>query len=156
MRMRWPLAIAAWLAAAALATAASIGAVGSLSNGLFGPSDAPMSEADVEARLTPTPAGSPTPDPSAPLGTTPASPAASTATSRALSTAGGSIMASCPGGQAYLDSWIPRSGFETDHLQRGPAATASLRFKARSGGGSVRAQVTCVNGEPALALPGDD
>lgn len=152
--MRWPLAIAAWLAAAALATAASIGAVGSLSRGLFGPSDAPLRETEVEAQLAPT-----TPAPAsnrpAPPENSPA-PSGNRAASRALATAGGSIVASCPGGQAYLDSWIPRSGFETDHVQRGPAATASLRFKARSGGGPVRAQVTCRDGEPALAVADDD
>lgn len=148
--MRWPLAIAAWLAAAALATAASIGAVGSLSRGLFGPSDAPLRETEVEAQLAPT---TPAPRESSPA---PAESSRAPAENRALATAGGSIVASCTGGLAYLDSWIPRSGFETDHVQRGPAATASLRFKARSGGDSVRAQVTCRDGEPALAVVDDD
>jgi hypothetical protein len=40
---------------------------------------------------------------------------------------------------------------------RGPTATASLRFKARSGGGrAVRAQVTCVAGTPTLSSAVDD
>jgi hypothetical protein len=143
--MRWTLAIAAWLAAAALATAASIGAVSSL-RGLFGPSDAPLREADVEARLTPVPtlSSSPTPRPSL------------VETTRALVTAGGSLVATCADGLARLDSWIPRSGFETDHEVQGPAAVASLRFKARSGGGSVRAQVTCRDGEPTLTVVDHD
>ncbi|WP_433218015.1 hypothetical protein ACQP00_11305 [Dactylosporangium sp. CS-047395] len=146
MRMRWPLAIAAWLAAAALATAVSIGAVGLLTRGLFGPSDAPLTEADVAAELTPTPSTS------APA----AQPTPSANTRAALATDGGSIVASCTDGQAFLESWIPRSGYEADHVQRGPAPAASLRFKARSGGGQVRAQVTCPDGSPVLTLSGDD
>jgi hypothetical protein len=146
--MRWTLAIAAWLAAAALATAASIGAVSSL-RGLFGPSDAPLREADVEARLTPAPTPSSSPAP-APPPSTPAD------TTRALVTAGGSLVATCADGLARLDSWIPRSGYETDHEVQGPAAVVSLRFKARSGGGSVRAQVTCRDGEPTLTVVDHD
>jgi hypothetical protein len=149
--MRWTLVIAAWLAAAALATAASIGAVSSL-RGLFGPSDAPLREADVEARLTPvpaTPSASPAPTPAPP-------PSAAAETTRALVTAGGSLVATCTDGLARLDSWIPRSGYETDHEVQGPAAVVSLRFKARSGGGSVRAQVTCRDGEPTLTVVDHD
>jgi hypothetical protein len=146
--MRWTLAVAAWLAAAALATAASIGAVSSL-RGLFGPSDAPLREADVEARLTPAPTPSSSPAP-APPPSTPAD------TTRALVTAGGSLVATCADGVARLDSWIPRSGYETDHEVPGPAAVVSLRFKARSGGGSVRAQVTCRGGEPTLTVVDHD
>ncbi|WP_433058649.1 hypothetical protein [Dactylosporangium sp. CS-033363] len=149
MRMRWPLAIAAWLAAAALATAVSIGAVGLLSRGLFGPSDAPLTEADVAAEPVPTPSTSPVSRPPTP-------PAPSPDTRAALSTDGGTIVASCANGQAFLESWIPRSGFEADHVQRGPAPATSLRFKARSGGGQVRAQVTCPDGAPVLTLAGDD
>ncbi|MEV6923073.1 septum formation initiator [Dactylosporangium sp. NPDC051485] len=151
MRMRWPLAVLAWLAAAALATAASIGAVNTVRQGLFGASDQARSESEVEAEVAPfaTPSAAPSAEPGAP----PPSVAAAT---RAMSTGGGSLVASCADGQATLVSWIPRAGFEADHVVRGPAPTASLRFKARSGGGQYRAQVTCVSGEPALSVGGDD
>ncbi|WP_432988151.1 hypothetical protein [Dactylosporangium sp. CA-233914] len=150
MRMRWPIAIAAWLTAAALATAASLGAVGALQRGLFGPSDPPLTEADVEAKLSSAPpATSSSPAPVA-------SPVAPSAVTRALSTGGGSMVVSCSAGEATLMSWMPVSGYEADHVQRGPASVVSLRFKARSGGGSVRAQVTCAGGEPTLTIGGDD
>ncbi|GAA2394981.1 hypothetical protein GCM10010170_109370 [Dactylosporangium salmoneum] len=151
--MRWPLAVLAWLATAALATAASIGAVNTVRAGLFGPSDQALRESEVEADVSPVPAASPTPPASAspaPGSVTP------TAATRALATGGGSLVASCADGQATLVSWIPGAGFEADHVVRGPAPAASLRFKARSGGGQYRAQVTCVSGEPTLTVGGDD
>ncbi|MFB9407433.1 hypothetical protein [Dactylosporangium matsuzakiense] len=156
MRMRWPVVAAGWVAAAALATAASVGAVGTL-RGLFGPGDAPMLESDVEAQLTGPPT-TPSPSASGPSSSAATVPGASgpPATKRALSTDGGSLIASCTGGLAYIESYIPKSGYEVDHLARGPAATTALRFKARSGGGSVRLQVTCENGEPTLRYGGDD
>jgi len=75
---------------------------------------------------------------------------------RALTTPGGTIVAVCDAGLVTLQSWSPGSGFESDHVERGPAPTASLRFKARSGGGDVRAQVTCSGAEPHLTIAGDD
>jgi hypothetical protein len=152
MARRWALAIGAWLAAAALATAASIWAVDSLRSGLFGPSDAPLTEAEVAAESTAAP--SPPPLPSTLPSTSPAS--APPDTTRALSIEGGSLVASCADGRATIDSWIPGSGFEADHVLRGPAEAASLRFKARKGGGDVRLRVTCAAGVPQLTLTGDD
>ncbi|MFG2039349.1 hypothetical protein [Dactylosporangium sp. NPDC048998] len=154
MRMRWPLAVGAWLAAAALATAASIGAVNSLRRGLFGLSDEPLRESEVQAQLSPTPS-LPPPEPSG-SATPSGSPAVPSAATRALTTDGGSLVASCTDGLATLVSWIPRAGWEADHVARGPAPAVSLRFKARSGGGAVRARVTCQDGDPALAIVGDE
>ncbi|MFI5909164.1 hypothetical protein [Dactylosporangium sp. NPDC051541] len=172
MRMRWPVVAAGWLAAAALATAASVGAVGTLRS-VFGPSDAPLRESDVQAALSsPAASGQPTagssttgsatagPATAGPSGSEPAggssSPSGPAPVTRALATDGGSLVATCTGGLAYLDSWVPRSGWEVDHVVRGPAAVTALRFKARSGGGSVRVQVTCENSEPVLRPGGDD
>ncbi|GAA4258734.1 hypothetical protein GCM10022255_080550 [Dactylosporangium darangshiense] len=156
--MRWTLAVGAWLAAAVLATAASIGAVNSLRQGLFGgPADSPRHESEVEAELSagPSPAVVDSPSPSAPASASfEESPPASV--TRALSTGGGSLVVSCDGGTATLMSWIPRAGFEADHVVRGPADVVSLRFKARSGGGQFRARVTCAGGEPSLTVSGDD
>ncbi|MGI5243933.1 hypothetical protein [Dactylosporangium sp. CA-139066] len=159
MRMRWPLAAGAWLAAAALATAASIGAVGSLRQGLFGPSDQPRRESEVEAELSASP-GEPPSGGGGTQGEEPSSAGPSvpeaTAATRALSTGGGSLVVSCDGGRATLESWIPKAGFEADHVVRGPADAVSLRFKARSGGGQFRATVTCAGGVASLSVSGDD
>jgi len=164
MGRRWFLAVTAWLVTAALTTAVAIGAVNSLRAGIFGPADAPLSESDVRAQL-PDASVAPSPSPSAvPTGAASTGAAstvmASTGTApavvtKAFTTGGGAITASCAGGLATLTSWIPASGFEADHVQRGPAPVATLRFKARSHGAAFRLQVTCVDGSPLLA-PGTD
>ncbi|MEV0564978.1 hypothetical protein [Dactylosporangium sp. NPDC050588] len=162
LHRRWALAGSAWLATVAVATAVATGAVGSMRQGIFGTSDTPYSEAKVDALLagaTTGPAASPATPPVTPDGT-PGQSAAPTAAGsgvvRALTTSAGTIVAVCDVGLVTLRSWTPNSGFETDHVQRGPAAVASLRFKARSGGGDVRAEVTCAGPEPHLTVAGDD
>ncbi|GAA2590447.1 hypothetical protein GCM10010399_20650 [Dactylosporangium fulvum] len=165
MGRRWLLAGLAWLVTAVLTTAVAIGAVNSLRQGLFGPKDEPLSEADVSAHLTSPPAAT-SPAPTSPAPTSPAPTAAppsappsatpSTAATRALPTNGGTIVAACENGLVRLLSWTPRTGYEADHVVQGPAQTASLRFKARSGGDAVRARVTCPAGVPELSFAADD
>jgi hypothetical protein len=151
---RWLLAGAAWLLTVAVATTVATWAVGSMRQGIFGTSDAPYSEADVEARLA---ASSPGPTAAPPTTAPTSAPASSPAgVVRALTTSGGTIVAACEAGLVTLRSWTPNAGFETERVQRGPAAVASLRFKARSGGGDVRAQITCVDGEPRITAGDDD
>ncbi|MFF5231513.1 hypothetical protein [Dactylosporangium sp. NPDC000521] len=158
LHRRWALAGGAWLATVAAATAVATGAVGSMRQGISGTSDAPYSEARVDALLAGTTTGPATP-PVTP-DATPSQAASPTAGEggvvRALTTSGGTIVAVCDAGLVTLRSWTPNPGFETDHVQRGPAAAASLRFKARSGGGDVRAEVTCAGAEPHLTVTGDD
>lgn len=153
---RWILAGGAWLLTVGVATAVATGAVGSMRQGIFGTSDAPYSEAEVEARLAASSADSatapPTPGPASPSVSSPGA----AGIVRALTTPGGTIVAVCEAGLVTLRSWTPTTGFEADHVQRGPAAVASLRFKARSGGGDVRAQITCAGNEPHLTVGGDD
>ncbi|MET7401399.1 hypothetical protein ABZS66_48755 [Dactylosporangium sp. NPDC005572] len=157
MGRRWLFAGLAWLVTAALTTAVAIGAVNSLRRGIFGPADAPRSEAEVEAELSPSASAAepaaPTSEPPAP----PSSAAPSGGAPRALPTDGGTVVAVCDaGGQVRLLSWTPRTGWEADHVVAGPAPAASLRFKARSGGGDVRARITCAGDQPTLTLTGDD
>ncbi|MDG6104298.1 hypothetical protein Daura_11340 [Dactylosporangium aurantiacum] len=152
---RWALAGGAWLATVAAATAVATGAVGSMREGIFGTSDTPYSEAEVAALLAGSSAG-PTSAASSPQPASTPTSAGPTGVVRALTTPGGTIVAVCEAGLATLRSWTPNTGFEAEHVQRGPAAVASLRFKARSGGGDVRAQVRCVGAEPSLTLGGDD
>ncbi|GIG49603.1 hypothetical protein ACFO1B_38185 [Dactylosporangium siamense] len=153
---RWVLAGAAWLLTVAVATAVATWAVGSMRQGIFGTSDAPYSEADVEARLAASSSGPTPPPPTPPTASASTAAPVPTGVVRALTTPGGTIVAACEAGLVTLRSWAPNAGFEAERVQRGPAAVASLRFKARSGGGDVRAQVTCVDGEPRLTTDGND
>ena len=152
---RWVLAGGAWLLTVALATALATWAVGSMRQGIFGTSDAPYSEADVDARLAASSTGPTTAPPTPAPTSASASSSAPAGVVRALTTSGGTIVAVCEAGLVTLRSWTPNSGYEAEHVQRGPAAVASLRFKARSGGDDVRAQVTCSGDEPHLALEDD-
>ncbi|MEV0130145.1 hypothetical protein AB0H83_17010 [Dactylosporangium sp. NPDC050688] len=156
---RWVLAGGAWLLTVAAATAVATGAVGSMRKGMFGTSDTPYSEAEVAALLAESSAGPTTGSSAGSPSAQPASTAPSPGPSgvvRALTTSGGTIVAVCEAGLVTLRSWTPASGFEAERVQRGPAAVAALRFKARSGGGDVRAQVTCAGAEPRLAVGDDD
>lgn len=149
---RWVLAGGAWLLTVAAATALATWAVGSMREGIFGTSDAPYSESRVDALLADATAAPPTTAPP----TTAPSTTTGGGTVRALTTAGGTIVAVCDAGLVTLKVWTPNAGFEAEKVQRGPAAVASLRFKARGGGGDVRAQVTCAGTEPRLTNDGDD
>ncbi|WP_327005154.1 hypothetical protein OHA72_60840 [Dactylosporangium sp. NBC_01737] len=153
---RWVLAGGAWLLTVAAATAVATGAVGSMRQGIFGTADAPYTEANVDALLAASSAGPATASPTPAPASSPASLPAGTGVVRALTTSGGTIVAVCEAGLVTLRSWTPNSGFKAEPEQRGPAAVASLRFKARSGGGDVRARVTCSGTEPQLTVVDDD
>lgn len=159
MRGRWALAGAAWMVAASLTTAAAVAAVNSLGEGIFGEADRPLRQSEVTSRLSASPDVQPTQAPSAAVSPGSSPSGAVTvppAVPRVLGTDGGTIVATCAGNLVTLLSWSPRQGYQADHVVRGPALLASLRFKARSGGGDVRAQVSCVNGEPRVAIVDED
>ena len=147
---RWVLAGGAWLLTVAVATAVATGAVGSMRQGIFGTSDAPYTEAEVDALLAASSAGPTTTPPGPAPAASSTAPPGGTGVVRALTTSGGTIVAVCDAGLVTLQSWTPNSGFKAERVQRGPAAVTSLRFKARSGGGDVRAQITCSGAEPHL------
>src|SRR5689334_9747279 len=116
MGRRWLFAGLAWLVTAALTTAVAIGAVNSLRRGIFGPADAPLSEAEVAAGLTASAPASESPSaPSSAVPSGPTSGAPSGGAPRALPTDGGTIVAVCDGnGLARLLSWTPHTGWEAD------------------------------------------
>lgn len=47
----------------------------------------------------------------------------------AKQTTGGTVVASCKRGGAYLESWSPAPGFDSDDVHRGPARVASIEFE---------------------------
>jgi hypothetical protein len=63
-----------------------------------------------------------------------------------LSSQGGEVVASCQAAGAYLISWSPQQGYETDDVRRGPAAQAVVTFESPAN--SVVMQVTCQGGVP--------
>lgn len=147
MGRRWGFAVIGWLAAALVTTLIGLAAVNSIGDGILGGADRPFSAADVNARLSAAPPLSRPPLSSPP---TSAPSAVASAVSGVLATAGGTVVATCTAGQAYLSSWSPYQGYQADHIVRGPAATASIRFRRDKGRG-VRLSVTCPDGSPVGA-----
>jgi hypothetical protein len=67
-----------------------------------------------------------------------------------LFSAGGSVVATCSGGNATLVSWTPKTGYQAEDVNPGPAAQASVKFKSDTTP-SVLAVVTCPSGTPTLS-----
>ena len=59
-----------------------------------------------------------------------------------LVSSGGSVTATCESAGAYLLYWTPNQGYEAEDVYRGPAATASVTFRA-SPTVSVVMRVSC-------------
>jgi hypothetical protein len=155
MNRRGMLMAGAWLLAAGVTAAVGTAALDVVGAGILGPQNQPLSQQDVARALAATstsgPAGSATGSASA---TTAPATTSTLQGPRGLNTPGGSIVAQCAGGQVTLLSWSPAQGFRTDDVARGPAATASIKFK--NGNAENRVTVTCLDGEPHAESAGDD
>jgi hypothetical protein len=136
---------AAFAVGAIAATAVSLFALSSIGTGLgqtqtLGGAPVPTASASVSS-----PSAQASESTAVPTGT------GSTASADA---AGGLVAATCRNGGAYLVSWSPKPGFRVDHLVRGPAPTASIKFEGLAGESLVIA--TCPNGTPVLTVSEDD
>ncbi|GAB3561103.1 hypothetical protein GCM10027344_15100 [Spelaeicoccus albus] len=67
----------------------------------------------------------------------------------AKQTTGGSVVASCKPGGAYLESWSPAPGYDTDDVHRGPARVASIEFEGDDRPDYL-VSVQCKNGKPTI------
>jgi len=153
-----------------VAVATGLGAVSIVRSAVTGTTAAPLSADQVAAELKayatePTPGAdgtgrpssrpetSPPPDP----GTASPSPTRSSAvTVRTLASRGGTVVASCQAGLAYLRSWSPAEGFVVDEVRRGPAAETEVRFtSAGEGGTEVKLRVECSSGTPVAQVETD-
>lgn len=138
---------AGWLLAAAVTAGAGTVALDVVGAGILGPQNQPLSADDV-ARALETVPSSTTSTP--PVTTAPSSAPAP----RGLTVPGGTIVATCAGGRVTLLSWSPDPGFRADDVSRGPAATASVKFK--DGGTENVVVVTCQDGEPHADTVADE
>ena len=127
MRQRVILVAAAWLLGAAATATAATAAVNALGAGLLGPASQPLSQSEVQRRLSV--AASPggpsagTGASPAPTGTGSAGPAGAGPTASppgghdtVLGTSGGTIVARCAGGRVTLVSWSPAQGYRADDV----------------------------------------
>jgi hypothetical protein len=130
MNRRILLGIAGWLTIAATATAGTVAALGVLEDGITGSSARPRDQNDVQRAL-----GEPGAEPQSsttPLATPSATPPAAGdgAVTRELAAGVGRVTARCAGGRVTLQNWSPAQGYRTDDVVRGPATTASVKFKS--------------------------
>jgi hypothetical protein len=154
----------AWIVGAMAAVGVGVLALSLIGDGLTSRSVQPLTP-DVVAReasaasAEPSPAGA-LPTPASALATAPGAapsevpPTAKTTpvagTEKLVSSPGGTAVARCSGGQVYLVSWSPWQGFRADHVDRGPASQASLKFE--SDDAKVFLAVRCVGGEPQATV----
>jgi hypothetical protein len=150
MRRRVVLIAVGWLLAAGATAAVATFALDVVGAGILGPQNQPLSQDDVTRAL----AAAPAPVTSSAPPTTTTTPPSGAPAPRGLTVPGGSLVAECSGGQVTLRSWSPNPGFRTDDVSRGPAASASIKFK--NGGTENVTVVTCVGGEPHAESVADD
>jgi len=161
VRSRVFIGAGAWLLGAVAATAGSLYAVDQLGQGLLAQHTKQFSVAMVNAELaqdgasrqvqTPTPSQSPSPTPKASqsahkVRSAPTRHASSPVTrnaSKLLTSAGGTAVAICKQGGAFLIYSSPAQGYETHNFVQGPAPVASVTFVASSR--EVILRVTCTS-----------
>ena len=117
------------------------------------PSPAPSATRSYQARVSRTtrPQTGATPSARASRSRPAASPSAQPtadggAASTVLTSSGGTVVADCRPGGAYLVSWSPDPGYEAGRVIRGPAVTARVTFN--SAANSVTMTVSCSAGVP--------
>ncbi|RNL85699.1 hypothetical protein EFW17_06925 [Halostreptopolyspora alba] len=174
--------MAGWVAAAAVAVAASVAAVSVARGGLLSHPAQPMTDQEVQEELaegpppaSPTPTGdpadgggnesgdgSPSPatshsptgaQPSGQLGSVPDD-ADSGENEAVFPSDGGTVLARCADGVVELVWWVAEQGYSIDDVTPGPAPEAEVEFEG--GGGEFELSVSCADGEPHASVEGDD
>ncbi|MGC5031740.1 septum formation initiator [Micromonospora sp. DT229] len=163
MGRRTLLAVAGWLATAAVAMLIGVAAIQLVGESLTGTPGGVRSQEEVARALAEPPpvapgvptSAAPTPDPTASTGTpgSPADPSAEAGSRRSFTGPGGSAVAECVPGGVYLVSWTPRQGYRVDDYDRGPDDDAEVSFVGPSGEHEL--SVRCVNGVPVLEADND-
>jgi hypothetical protein len=100
----------------------------------------PVGRADAPGATIPT-SQPPVEDPLASPSATPTA-TATVGPNQTIGTAGGTVVARCQPGGAYLLYWSPSPGFRADLSNRGPAAEARLSFESASR--EIKIRVTCI------------
>ncbi|NUO99030.1 MAG: hypothetical protein HOV96_36660 [Nonomuraea sp.] len=129
--------VLAWVVTAVAATGAAVAVLGLLGTGVTGTSSRVLSGPEVRAALaTATPRTA-----SAPPATS------SPAQDKLMRTPGGTVIASCSGGQVTLRSWSPAQGYKVDGVEPGPAAEAKVEFEPEEGE-EIELKITCTPAGP--------
>jgi hypothetical protein len=90
----------------------------------------------------------------APSSAGPAETAPPATMARTISSHGGTVVARCVNGAAYLDSWSASPGYRPDNVSRGPSTEARVTFEGS--GGEVKIRVTCIGSTVHSSIEEDD
>lgn len=145
--------VLAWVATALAATAAAVAVLGLLGGSSLTGSEGRVLDSDevraalASASMSATAPGSTAPSVSAVPSSAVPTPVVPEFV--VLTTAGGTVVASCSGGQVTLRSWSPAQGYSIDEADPGPAATAKVEFEPEEGE-ELEARVGCSGDRPIL------
>jgi hypothetical protein len=148
-----------WLIVAFLTTLIGLAAVNSLGDGILGSAERPLTHESVNAELSSEPSLSPSSSEPSPTPTdtgSPLEPPPAAPVSHTFSSSGGTVTAACTGNVVTLRYWSPAQGYEADHVVRGPATTASIRFRPGGRGHGVRLAFSCSDGSPVQSANTSD
>ena len=149
---RTAVAALGWIAAAVLATLIGMGGIRLIGDSLTSTPGGVLDQQEVAKALAAEPSPSlPSVSPSSPGPSSPST-AQSTGSQRAFWSAGGSVVAGCHGGQAYLVSWSPAPGYRVTQQEGGPGEHVEVRFEGSGGRSEIR--VTCSGGNPVTQQHG--
>ncbi|KAB1160236.1 septum formation initiator [Micromonospora sp. AMSO12t] len=161
MRRRSFLAVAGWLATAALATLIGVAAIRWVGESIAGTPGGVLSQEEIERALAspgPTVPGAGGPSfPTAGGTGGPPSPGATGSTPagarRAFATTGGSAVVECGPGGVRLVSWTPAPGYRVSDAEPGPDDDVEVAFAGPSG--EFELKLRCVGLEP-VSVEDDD
>jgi hypothetical protein len=140
------LALVAWVVGAGTAVAVGLLALSIVGTSLAGPVDPLAHVTDPGAATASSPtASSPTAAPSPGVTSEPP-----TGEGRTLTSAGGTVVAECVDGAAYLLVWSPAQGFHAEDVIRGPARVTRVKFETF--GREIEVTITCVDGTPQSSV----
>ena len=144
--------VVAWTVGATIALAVSLLALSTVRTGLSAEPFQPVTR-DLDAANQATPTPPPMSSQLAVQDPPTARPTVSAATAteattgeRSLTSVGGTVVARCGTGGAYLVYWSPAPGYRVNDVLRGPAEPARVMFEGQ--GYEVKVAVSCVTGTP--------
>lgn len=141
--------VAAWLVGAAASIGIGLLALSLIGNGLTDGAIQPLTEEAVAKAISTRPTVTATGVPAGSAGPT-ATPTTGHDSEHLLSSVGGTAVARCTDGSAYLVSWSPAQGYRTGKVVRGAAVEVLVVFENESGGTERKVMLfaSCVDGVP--------
>jgi serine/threonine-protein kinase len=137
--------VVAWAVGAGTAVAVGLLALSTVGTSLSGPVDPLAHATDPGGEPG---SGTASPPPASPQPDDTSEPP--TGDGHTLTSAGGTVVATCVNGSAYLVVWSPAQGFHAEDVIRGPARVARVKFESR--GREIGVTVTCVDGIPQSSV----